>query len=144
MPGVVQFQGWRLKLRELYFGGSATARRFRYGIILFDLLTLIFVIGTSFMPREPWVGVVDVVIGLILTVEYAAHLAAHRAPETPVIARTEVAHAVPAWRCCRGRLPVARSCRRGKMTSPSASSFRPGSGPRSADCLTSNFPPPAA
>ena len=80
MPGVVQFQGWRLKLRELYFGSSATARRFRYGIILFDLLTLVFVIGTSFMPREPWVGVVDVGIGLVLAVEYAAHLAAHRAP----------------------------------------------------------------
>jgi voltage-gated potassium channel len=80
MPGVVQFQGWRLKLRELYFGSSATARRFRYGIILFDLLTLFFVIGTSFIPREPWIGVVDVVIGLILAAEYAAHLAAHRAP----------------------------------------------------------------
>ena len=55
------------------------------------------------------------------------------APVTPVIARTEVAHAVPAWRCCRRRLPVASSCRRGKMASPSASSFRPDSGPRAAD-----------
>jgi len=80
MNGVVQFQGWRRKLRELYFGSSATARRFRYGIIFFDLLTLIFVIGTSFIPREPWIGVVDVAIGLVLAAEYAAHLAAHRAP----------------------------------------------------------------
>ena len=80
MQGVTRFQGWRLKLRELYFGSSATARRFRYGIIFFDLLTLIFVIGTSFIPREPWIGVVDVAIGLILAAEYATHLAAHRAP----------------------------------------------------------------
>ena len=80
MPGVTRFEGWRLKLRELYFGTSVAARRFRYGIIFLDLLTLIFVIGTSFVPREPWIGVVDVVIGLILAAEYAAHLAAHRAP----------------------------------------------------------------
>ena len=86
MPGVVQFQGWRLKLRELYFGSSATARRFRYGIICFDLLTLVFVIGTSFMPREPWIGMVDVAIGLILAAEYAAHLAAHRAPGRQALA----------------------------------------------------------
>ena len=80
MPGVTRFEGWRRSLRELYFGSSPTARRFRYGIIFFDLLTLLFVIGTSFMPREPWVGYVDVAIGLVLALEYAAHLAAHRNP----------------------------------------------------------------
>ncbi|MFM7415494.1 MAG: ion transporter, partial [Alphaproteobacteria bacterium] len=80
MTGVVQFQGWRRKLRELYFGRSDTARRFRYGIIFFDLLTLLFVISTSFLPREPWIGMVDVAIGLVLAAEYIAHLAAHRAP----------------------------------------------------------------
>ncbi|MGI9129583.1 MAG: potassium channel family protein [Roseomonas sp.] len=80
MQGVTRFQGWRLKLRELYFGSSATARRFRYGIIFFDLLTLLFVISTSFLPREPWIGMVDVAIGLALATEYIAHLAAHRAP----------------------------------------------------------------
>lgn len=80
MSGVVQFQGWRLKLRELYFGSSVNARRFRYGIIFFDLLTLLFVIGTSFVPREAWMGAVDAAIGLILAAEYGAHLAAHRAP----------------------------------------------------------------
>lgn len=80
MQGVTRFEGWRLTLRELYFGRSAAARRFRYGIIFFDLLTLIFVIGTSFIPREPWIGYVDVAIGLILALEYAAHLAAHRNP----------------------------------------------------------------
>ena len=80
MQGVTRFQGWRLKLRELYFGSSATARRFRYGIIVFDLLTLLFVIRTSFLPREPWIGMVDVAIGLVLATEYIAHLAAHRAP----------------------------------------------------------------
>ena len=80
MAGVKRFEGWRLSLRELYFGRSTAARRFRYGIIFFDLLTLAFVIGTSFLPREPWVGYVDIAIGLVLALEYAAHLAAHRNP----------------------------------------------------------------
>jgi len=80
MTGVVQFQSWRLKLRELFFGHSDAARRFLYGIIFFDLLTLLFVISTSFLPRKPWIGMVDVAIGLVLAAEFAVHLAAHRAP----------------------------------------------------------------
>ena len=39
----------RERLRLLYFGKSETAHRFRYGLLVFDISTILFIIGTSFM-----------------------------------------------------------------------------------------------
>jgi hypothetical protein len=44
----------RERLRFLYFGKSETAHRFRYGLLVFDVGTILFIIGTSFMAQAPW------------------------------------------------------------------------------------------
>lgn len=62
------------KLRELYQGDSDAANRFRYGILFFDLLTIAFVVGTSFTERTSFVLVLDVVIGAVLLAEFCARL----------------------------------------------------------------------
>jgi voltage-gated potassium channel len=53
----------REKLRLLYFGKSETAHRFRYGLLVFDIGTIIFIIGTSFMARPlTWL---DLIFGFL-------------------------------------------------------------------------------
>ena len=42
----------RERLRLLYFGKSQTAHRFRYGLLTFDISTILFIIGTSFVARD--------------------------------------------------------------------------------------------
>ena len=51
----------RLKpLRDLYEGQSVRAHRFRYGLLAFDLVTVAFIVVTSFLPRGPVVETLDV------------------------------------------------------------------------------------
>jgi voltage-gated potassium channel len=65
-------------LRELYFSETPRARRFRYGLLVFDAVTVVFVIATSFTPQGPLVETIDFVIGLVILVEYLARLALAR------------------------------------------------------------------
>jgi hypothetical protein len=51
----------RERLRLLYFGESQTAHRFRYGLLVFDVVTILFIIGTSFTARAPWVEWLDLI-----------------------------------------------------------------------------------
>jgi len=45
-------KGFRLELKALYEGRSERAHRFRYGLLIFDVVTLLFIVATSFIPRE--------------------------------------------------------------------------------------------
>lgn len=70
----------RERLRELYEGNSGAAHRFRYGLLIFDLATVLFVVVTSFIERTPWIEVVDVTIGLILLADLCARFLIARRP----------------------------------------------------------------
>ena len=67
-------------VRHLYEDDSARARAFRYGLLAFDLFTILFVIATSFRPRGAALEAADAVIGAALVVEFAARLATSRTP----------------------------------------------------------------
>ncbi|MFZ5694009.1 MAG: ion transporter [Pseudomonadota bacterium] len=64
----------RRRLKSLYEGRSQQAHRFRYGLLIFDVLTLLFIVTTSFMPRETWVEVTDVVFGVFILADFLARL----------------------------------------------------------------------
>ena len=70
----------REKLRLLYFGKSQTAHRFRYGLLVFDIGTILFIIGTSFVSREPWLEWLDLVFGLLILADFCARLYASPHP----------------------------------------------------------------
>lgn len=59
---------------ELYEGDSDRAHRFRYGLLAFDLTTLLFIVVSSFMPRPPWVEVVDILIGAAVAADFLSRL----------------------------------------------------------------------
>ena len=62
----------RERLRLLYFGNSETAHRFRYGLLVFDIATILFIIATSFMARAPWLEWLDLIFGLLILADFCA------------------------------------------------------------------------
>ena len=61
-------------LRQLYEGGSPVAHRFRYALLAFDLLSLLYVVATSFLPRSAFLELLDVVIGSLMLADFGARL----------------------------------------------------------------------
>ena len=65
---------FRRSLRSMYFGESRSAHRFRYGLLIFDAVTIMFIIGTSFLPRTPWLEWLDVIFGLVILADFISRL----------------------------------------------------------------------
>lgn len=66
----------RLKqtVSQLYTGSSKTATRFRYGLITFDILTIVFFIVTAPDHPTPFILVADFVIGSVILLDFLARL----------------------------------------------------------------------
>lgn len=60
----------RNKVRALYVGESDAAHRFRYAVLIFDIVTILFVIATSFTDHGPMVEAVDAVFGVVILIEF--------------------------------------------------------------------------
>jgi voltage-gated potassium channel len=64
----------RAALRGLYFGNDERARRFRYGLVGFDIITIaIFILAASQFERW-WIVRIDFVLGALLSIELAARI----------------------------------------------------------------------
>jgi voltage-gated potassium channel len=63
------------RLSELYEGHTDRAHRFRYGLLVFDVATVGYVVVTSFLPHHAWVDRIDVVLGLAVLLDFLARLA---------------------------------------------------------------------
>jgi voltage-gated potassium channel len=66
--------GLKNTLNALYAGRSRRATRFRYGLIAFDALTILFFIITVPMPSSPGMETFSLVIGLLIMTDFAARL----------------------------------------------------------------------
>ena len=64
----------RALLRALYFGKSEAARRFRYGLVAFDVITISVFLVVSFIPNQWWIIPLDIAIAVLLIIELAARL----------------------------------------------------------------------
>lgn len=60
------------RLTDLYEGESDRAHRFRYGLLVFDVATILFIVVSSFMPRAPLVEGFDVLIGVAVLTDFVA------------------------------------------------------------------------
>ena len=65
-------------LREAYEAETARARRFRYGLLVFDATTILFIVVTSFLPRTPVVEAIDILIGLVILADIMARFTISR------------------------------------------------------------------
>lgn len=66
------------RLAGLYEGNTDGAHRFRYGLLVFDAATVAYVVVTSFLPRYSWIEGIDVVLGLVVLLDFLARLAISR------------------------------------------------------------------
>lgn len=57
--------------RELYDGDSSRAQRFRYILLAFDLMTISFVIITSFFRQYGIIEAVDILFGLLILADFS-------------------------------------------------------------------------
>ena len=61
-------------VRELYEGVTARAQQFRYGLLAFDLATILYVVATSFVRGGHVVEVIDVVLGVVILADFCARI----------------------------------------------------------------------
>ena len=59
------------KLAALYEDDTPRAHRFRYGLLAFDLVTILFVIVTSFFPHTRVIEAIDLVFGVLILTDFA-------------------------------------------------------------------------
>jgi len=70
----------RVSVRLLYEGATPRGVAFRYGLLAFDIVTVAFIVGTSFLPPSPLVEALDTVFGVLILIDFAARLYASRGP----------------------------------------------------------------
>ncbi|SDZ20597.1 voltage-gated potassium channel [Jannaschia faecimaris] len=61
-------------IRLLYSGQSQRARRFRYGLIIFDALTIVYFVATAALPMTPFTIALNTGLGLLIFLDLAARL----------------------------------------------------------------------
>ena len=62
------------KIRSLYEDDTAAAHRFRYGVLAFDIVTILFVIGTSFYEHTTLIEIVDAVFGVLILADFLVRI----------------------------------------------------------------------
>ena len=63
-----------LLLRELYWRHTRRAVTFRYGLLVFDLVTITYLVVSSFFYGQPLLDVLDVAFGLIILADFMARM----------------------------------------------------------------------
>jgi voltage-gated potassium channel len=65
-------------LRYLYESDARAAQRFRYGLLAFDIFTVLFIVFTSFSPGNSTLEWLDVAFGALILMDFLARLAISR------------------------------------------------------------------
>lgn len=65
-------------LRYWYESDRPPAVKFRYALLAFDVGVIVFVVASSFAEERTWIEAVDVVLGLLILVDFVARLAISR------------------------------------------------------------------
>jgi voltage-gated potassium channel len=68
------FTSLRKNIRYLYEGATPAGVRFRYALLAFDIVTVLFIIGTSFLPRSDLIEALDVLFGIVILIDFSARL----------------------------------------------------------------------
>lgn len=64
----------RLRIRDLYEGPKPASDRFRYGLMAFDVLTVSYLVATSFLTRGWHTESLDTAIGVLMLIEVVVRL----------------------------------------------------------------------
>ena len=70
----------RSSVRSLYEGATPSGVRFRYALLAFDIVTVLFIIATSFLQPSEIIETLDVLFGMLLLADFSARLLVGRHP----------------------------------------------------------------
>lgn len=70
----------RGQLRHLFYGHRPAAVAFQAGLIAIDLAAIAYFLATTFVADAPWLRAVDLLLGILLTLEFLGRMFAHRHP----------------------------------------------------------------
>jgi voltage-gated potassium channel len=76
----VPFELLKSRIRQLYEGETLVGVRFRYALLVLDIVTVLFVVATSFLPRSKAIETLDVVFGVLILADFSARLIISRQP----------------------------------------------------------------
>jgi len=68
------------KLRRWYESETREGHRFRFSLLAFDLVTVLFIVVTSFLPRTTIVELLDILFGVVILADLSTRLAISRKP----------------------------------------------------------------
>lgn len=66
------------QIRSLYEGDTPRAHRFRYGLLIFDVTTIVFVIATSFFEHTLTIEITDAIFGILILTDFAIRFGLER------------------------------------------------------------------
>lgn len=73
-------EGLRIRLRDLYYGQTVAARRFRFALLSFDIVTIAFFVVSSMIEPGPAIFVADAVVAAVLLLDYLARMSIANRP----------------------------------------------------------------
>jgi voltage-gated potassium channel len=76
----IHFELLKGRIRQLYESETPVGVRFRYALLLLDIVTVLFIIVTSFVPRTKAIESLDVVFGVFILADFSARLIISRQP----------------------------------------------------------------
>jgi voltage-gated potassium channel len=74
------FELLKSRLRQLYEGETLAGVRFRYALLVLDIVTVLFIVATSFLPRNQAIETLDVIFGVLILADFSARLIISRQP----------------------------------------------------------------
>jgi voltage-gated potassium channel len=72
------FASLKRSIRRLYEGATPSGVRFRYALLAFDIVTVLFIIATSFLNSSEIIETLDVLFGVVILVDFSARLLVSR------------------------------------------------------------------
>jgi voltage-gated potassium channel len=62
------------RIRRLYEDTAPSSIRFRYALLAFDIVTVLFIIATSFLPSHAITNTLDALFGVLILADFSARL----------------------------------------------------------------------
>jgi voltage-gated potassium channel len=71
---------FRVQLRRLFYGHRPPAVAFQVGLLVVDIAAVAYFLATTFVADAPWIRAVDLLLGVLLALEFMGRMLAHRHP----------------------------------------------------------------
>jgi voltage-gated potassium channel len=71
---------FRGHLRHLFYGHRPAAVAFQSGLLAVDFAAITYFLATTFVADAPWLRAVDLLLGILLALEFLGRMFAHRHP----------------------------------------------------------------